>query len=115
MAYNPLRFTVPLLFLHTSLSPKQSQKAHGVAESDHVLGGSSPGNEGGAMLQIDALIVDYGPKFAGTAVRTDQGIVCVVPRQIRDRPEAGAAMADLVRDLGGECGRCQHCPLGRAG
>ncbi len=67
------------------------------------------------MQQRDALIVDYGPKFDGTAVRTDAGIVCVIPRQIRDRPRTQAAMRSLVRDLGGECGRCPNCPLGQEG
>jgi hypothetical protein len=67
------------------------------------------------MQQVDALIVDYGPTFAGTAVRTGEGIVCVVPSQIRDRPEAQASMREMVRDLGGECGQCPGCPLGLAG
>jgi hypothetical protein len=66
-------------------------------------------------MQKDALIVDYGPKFYGTAARTDEGIVCVVPRQIRERPEAEASLRELVRDLGGECGHCPNCPLGLAG
>ena len=67
------------------------------------------------MLQKDALIVDYGPKFQGTVVRTDEGIVCVVPSQIRERPDAQASMREMVRDLGGECGHCPACPLGLAG
>jgi hypothetical protein len=67
------------------------------------------------MQQKDALIVDYGPRFDGMAVRTDEGIVCVVPSQIRERPEAQASMREMVRDLGGECGRCPHCPLGQTG
>lgn len=66
------------------------------------------------MQQVDALIVDYGPKFHGTAVRTGEGIVCVVPSQIRVRPEVQASMREMVRDLGGECGRCPGCPLGLA-
>lgn len=66
-------------------------------------------------MQKDALIVDYGPKFDGSAVRTDEGIVCVVPRQIRQRPEAKASLQELVRDLGGECGHCPNCPLGQEG
>ncbi len=65
-------------------------------------------------MQNDALIVDYGPKFDGTAVRTDNGIVCVVPVQARTSPEIRASMRELVRDLGGECGRCATCPLGQA-
>ena len=67
------------------------------------------------MQQRDALIVDYGPTFDGTAVRTDTGIVCVVPRQTRDRPRTQATMRNLVRDLGGECGHCPNCPLGQEG
>jgi hypothetical protein len=66
------------------------------------------------MQQKDALIVDYGPKFDGTAVRTGDGIVCVVPVQARARPEVQASMRELVADLGGECGHCPHCPLGQA-
>ena len=65
-------------------------------------------------MQRDALIVDYGPKFDGTAVRTSEGIVCVIPRQARERPEVQASMRELVRDLGGECGHCSRCPLGQA-
>jgi hypothetical protein len=65
------------------------------------------------MQQKDALIVDYGPHFDGTAVRTGEGIVCVVPSQIQERPQAQASMRELVRDLGGECGHCPHCPLGQ--
>jgi hypothetical protein len=64
------------------------------------------------MQQNDALIVDYGPKFIGIAARTDKGIVCVLPRRIRDRPRTRAAMREMVRELGGECGRCSNCPLG---
>lgn len=67
------------------------------------------------MLQRDALIVDYGPTFRGSAARTDGGIVCVVPQQIRDRPDIQASMRELVRDLGGECGHCPNCPLGQDG
>jgi len=66
------------------------------------------------MQQKDALIVDYGPAFDGAAARTDGGIVCVVPIQIRNKPEAQASMREMVRDLGGECGHCPHCPLGQA-
>jgi hypothetical protein len=65
------------------------------------------------MQQRGALIVDYGPKFDGTAARTDDGIVCVVPSQASERPEVRASMRELVRDLGGECGHCSHCPLGQ--
>jgi hypothetical protein len=63
----------------------------------------------------DALIVDYGPQFNGSAVRVDEGIVCVVPSQARTRPEVQATMRELVRDLGGECGQCHNCPLGSSG
>jgi hypothetical protein len=66
------------------------------------------------MVQRDALTVDYGPKFEGTAIRTDNGIVCVVPRHARDRPEVRASMREMVRDLGAECGQCKDCPLGQA-
>ena len=64
-------------------------------------------------MHNDVLMVDYGPAFDGTAVRTGEGIVCVVPIQIRERPQARASMRELVRDLGGECGHCTNCPLGR--
>lgn len=67
------------------------------------------------MLQSDALIVDYGPLFEGSAARVGNGIVCVVPSQARTRPEVQASMRELVRDLGGECGRCPNCPLGQGG
>lgn len=67
------------------------------------------------MLQRDALIVDYGPKFRGVAALVDNGIVCVVPSQVRTRPEVQASMREMVRDLGGECGHCPNCPLGQGG
>lgn len=67
------------------------------------------------LLHRDALIVDYGPRFNGAAARTGEGIVCVVPSHIRDSPEAQASMREMVRDLGGECGRCHNCPLGGGG
>lgn len=67
------------------------------------------------MLHRDALIVDYGPRFDGTVVRTDEGIVCVVPSRILDSPEVQASMQEMVRDLGGDCGRCDNCPLGGGG
>lgn len=67
------------------------------------------------MQQNDALIVDYGPKFTGIAARTDEGIVCLIPSQARDRPEVQASMREMVKNLGGECGRCPNCPLGQKG
>jgi hypothetical protein len=67
------------------------------------------------MQHRDALIVDYGPKFEGAAVRTGEGIVCVVPHNIRDSPQTQAGMRELVTDLGGECGHCPNCPLGHGG
>lgn len=67
------------------------------------------------MLKRDALIVDYGPKFRGTAALTDNGIVCVVPSRIRNRRQVEASMREMVRDLGGECGHCPNCPLGQDG
>ena len=67
------------------------------------------------MQQNGALIVDYGLNFIGSAVQVDDGIVCVVPVQIRDRPQAQAAMREMVRELGGECGRCRNCPVGQDG
>jgi len=66
------------------------------------------------MLYNDALIVDYGPGFLGQAAKIDTGIVCVVPRQLRSRNLAKASMRKLVADLGGRCGGCSNCPLGKA-
>jgi hypothetical protein len=67
------------------------------------------------MQQNDALIVDYGPTFHGTAIRTGNGIVCVVPIQILDSPQAQASMQEMVGDLGGKCGQCPNCPMRHAG
>lgn len=39
------------------------------------------------MLYQDALIVDYGPNFEGQALKTDKGIVCVIPRQLHPAPQ----------------------------
>ncbi|MER6098420.1 hypothetical protein ABT154_21680 [Streptomyces sp. NPDC001728] len=63
------------------------------------------------MQKTDALIVDYGPVFHGTALKTDDGIVCVIPRQLR-RDEDGTVLKELVEGLGGRCGQCAGCPLG---
>lgn len=63
----------------------------------------------------NAVIVDYGPEFLGQAVKTDGGIVCVVPDHLNSRDESSAAMREMVRRLGGECGTCGNCPLRLAG
>lgn len=65
------------------------------------------------MLHKGALIVDYGPEFLGHVFKVDEGIVCVVPKQPDTRAEA--SMREMVRGLGGKCGRCQSCPLGNSG
>ena len=84
-----------------------------MAESDHVLGGSrNVLTVGGAMLNTGALIVDYGPHFRGEAIRSDTGIVCVVPSQEQARPAAKSVMRELVHRLGGNCDSCHGCPLG---
>lgn len=67
------------------------------------------------MLQKDVLIVDYGPTFHGTVVKTDNGIVCVVPRQLHARSEQSTTMRELVETHGGVCGLCDGCPLGGQG
>ena len=64
------------------------------------------------MLHTGALIVDYGPAFRGEAVRTDNGIACVVPGQEPARDTARPLMRELVRRLGGNCDSCRGCPLG---
>ncbi|MFH8627823.1 hypothetical protein ACH4A8_39050 [Streptomyces vietnamensis] len=64
------------------------------------------------MLQQDVLTVDYGPAFHGTALKTDTGIVCVIPRQLDPRSKAGNVLRELVQGLGGNCGQCNGCPLG---
>ncbi|WP_327160476.1 hypothetical protein [Streptomyces zaomyceticus] len=64
------------------------------------------------MLQQDVLIVDYGPVFHGTALKTDTGIVCVIPRQLQPTDGDGAVLKELVEGLGGRCGQCTGCPLG---
>jgi len=66
------------------------------------------------MMQNDALIADYGPGFLGQATKVDDGIVCVIPCQW-ERIEVRETMRELVQGLGGECGGCQDCPLGKAG
>ncbi|SCF40121.1 hypothetical protein GA0115257_11569 [Streptomyces sp. LcepLS] len=66
------------------------------------------------MQYNDALIVDdLGPEFFGYAARTDDGIVCVVPRQPTDRTRAAQAMRKMVGNVGGECGACRNCPFGQ--
>lgn len=64
------------------------------------------------MQYSDALIVDYGPEFLGHVFRVDDGIVCVVPRQVLDRGTA-SAMREMVGAAGGTCGACGSCPLGQ--
>jgi len=67
------------------------------------------------MQYQDALIVDHGPNFIGQAFKTDKGIVCAIPRQLLPRSAASAAMRELVEGLGGNCGECRNCPVGRNG
>ncbi|RPK56141.1 hypothetical protein EES43_24175 [Streptomyces sp. ADI96-02] len=67
------------------------------------------------MQYSEPLIVDYGPKFLGHSFLVDNGIVCVIPRQLTAQNSGSEAMRAAVRDLGGECGECRNCPLGAAG
>ncbi|MGW8679558.1 hypothetical protein ACWGNN_00565 [Streptomyces sp. NPDC055817] len=67
------------------------------------------------MLHRDAVIADYGPAFAGFALKVDGTIVCVVPPQLNSRPEVAVSMRQQVRELGGDCGECRNCPIGRPG
>lgn len=65
------------------------------------------------MLHRGALIVDYGPRFLGIATKIDDGIACVVSGRRESRVRARALMRELVEDLGGDCGGCPDCPLGK--
>ena len=66
------------------------------------------------MYHAGALEVDYGPDFLGYAsIAADKKIRCVVPTQPSRPSEAAAAMRELVEGLGGNCGECRCCPLGR--
>lgn len=65
------------------------------------------------MQYSEPLIVDYGPRFFGHSFLVDKGIVCVIPQQLTVRSPEAAAMRETVRDLGGECGGCRNCPIGR--
>lgn len=67
------------------------------------------------MLYRDALIADYGPNFKGQALKLDNGIVCVVPRQLRPQSTESTVMRELVEGLGGNCGECRACPVGQSG
>lgn len=67
------------------------------------------------MRYRDALIGDYGPTFQGEVFKVDDGIVCVVPRQLLARGADPEVMRELVRGVGGNCGECGHCPLGSGG
>lgn len=64
------------------------------------------------MRYRDALIADYGPAFQGEALKTGNGIVCVVPRQVITGGAKPEALQAMVRGLGGDCGECGNCPLG---
>ncbi|GHB56083.1 hypothetical protein GCM10010331_49980 [Streptomyces xanthochromogenes] len=64
------------------------------------------------MRYRDALIDDYGPTFQGQVFTVDDGIVCVVPRQLLTSGADPAAMREMVRGHGGDCGECRNCPLG---
>lgn len=66
------------------------------------------------MLYGDALIGDYGPDFFGQVLKVNKGIVCVVPRQLESRSAVRVAMRELVEGLGGSCGECRNCPIGRS-
>lgn len=66
------------------------------------------------MLYGDALIADHGPNFMGQALKLDKGIVCVIPPQLQPHSAASAAMRELVEGIGGNCGECRNCPVGRS-
>lgn len=66
------------------------------------------------MLYGDALIGDYGAQFLGQALKIDKGIVCVIPRQMQTHSTVRTAMRELVGGLGGNCGECRNCPIGRS-
>lgn len=67
------------------------------------------------MQYSEPLIVDYGPQFLGHSLLVDERIVCVVPRQLDTDSTASAALEEMVRGLGGNCGACRNCPIGRRG
>lgn len=64
------------------------------------------------MLNQGVLIVDIGSVFHGSVVLTDNGIVCVLPRQLLPRSEDSNTMRELVESHGGTCGECRGCPFG---
>ena len=61
-------------------------------------------------MHRDAVIADYGPGFAGIAVKSGNRIVCVVPPQVNRRVRQ--SMRQNLRELGVDCGECRHCPIG---
>jgi hypothetical protein len=67
------------------------------------------------MQYSEPLIVDYGPKFLGHGFLVDDRIVCVIPRQLNPDSAEAAALPEMVRGLGGNCGDCHNCPLGQRG
>jgi hypothetical protein len=67
------------------------------------------------MQYSEPLIVDYGPRFLGHSFLVDARILCVIPRQLDSNITASTAMKETVRGLGGNCGACRNCPIGRRG
>lgn len=62
-------------------------------------------------MQYRAQQRDYGPAFDGATVQVADGIICVIPSQ-REQPVNWVPLKAMVRELGGDCGRCRLCPAG---
>lgn len=59
------------------------------------------------------LIEDLGPAVDGWAARIDGSIVCLATPRVLHDASARAHVRGLVRELGGDCGTCRGCLIGR--
>lgn len=66
-------------------------------------------------MRNDFHVADYGPNFKGWVGRTGTGLVCVAPPEYAHDLRVVAVMRELVERQGGDCSKCQGCPLGRRG
>lgn len=56
---------------------------------------------------------DLGPGIDGWAARIDGDIVCVATPRVEYDPAARRTVRRLVGSVGGNCGTCRGCIIGR--
>lgn len=65
------------------------------------------------MVRGEMFIRDHGPLFLGLAVIVSGRLVCVAAPSYKKDPVVQRTVRTMVRRLGGDCGTCRNCPIGR--